>query len=1192
MAQTLLLGLGGTGSRIVNCVADTLKKKHISINDGKICCAVLDTNENDRSKIEKSGVGIPVIPTSKNRTIEDYLKMYSDIGVKLWMPESPALLKENMKDGASQMRPKSRLAFLDIVRDGTIQELQALINKLFDDRDDSKIRVMIVSSLAGGTGSGMFIQTALWLRKYFNSRKCAITLRGIFVLPDVFINTIEDIRRDPTETQSLYANAYGAIRELNAITKIKTKGLVPLLPMKVDNIFDSEIGQPDGQPVYDYAFFIDYTSEGGSVLSQIDHYEQVIARLVYMQLYAPMHDDLYSEEDNLFKRFQKSKEPVFGSCGTAKAVYPADDVFRYCALRAAQDSLSTGWRKIDEEIKEKKRREDEKEKSGVVLTQRLNPRQEYIRLFDSKSSRTGNQVGHDRLFVNVANDVKNEERIAVEDGMVEINYTDKVDDFIEQLDKIVADTVDTTNPGNLSGLRLKKTWLDQNTDTKDTLVSLVEKKKKDVKRFIDDTEASVNDMASDVLELVCSADMGAINQENISSVFGFLTKRDDNNETYFVHPIAVRYLLYKLAARLDEIKGSIVIDSLRQSAEKGYGNGKPKISFDNPKTSSIEDDAISYLNSKKWTQNESKFLKEFKSLYSQHNGGQFELCRVYAISALKLRLSVLLSQRLEKLIGIVERFFNALVKVSNSLEDAVAENIRKNGQIAQKIIYVCASKDDKEAMYQSLCFNTANSDTNVNAIIVRALYGQFCVAENPEAENNQKYKDKKVEDSFYKEVTDTYSKLIRKNNKDDIDLDIYSAICKSADIEYEKAKAAEDEGSSDRLNIDLDTGESLTDDSKHYRHVRAMSDMANRLLNLGSPFLINDDETPEDRNENLIDSDVYDDDTVFTPIKKRKTFWGFNPIVAEKCPELAEILGVNIKLQQNSAYAKNELDCYRAIYGIQAGYVEKFNELKNGDYYKNYNQVVKEMVAGVSAGDNDELVHTPHLDKTWHLFLPYITPEKQALEDRRFFRLFWLAVAYGLISLSSTGKYQLARTKTTATGQYQKNEPVLYKGEQIGKPDVVKLLTALKLDGSFVIEAAASEKKFAEECEKLDNYERTEFLRGKTIKEAKGKADGETVKSTVGGLATALDTNAMTMIVRYHNPPRHDDDITAMLIQSLEQLCCELVANKYERSETGKIQHKGYELCKRIYNASEMRDKDIELIQHWKDAWSKSATED
>ena len=170
MAKTLLLGLGGTGSRIVNYVADDLKKRKISINDDQVCCAVLDTNGNDQRKIMETGVGVPVISTSKNRIIRDYINMYANKGVRSWMPESPALLKESMLDGAAQMRPKSRLAFMDARQDRTIYQLEAQINKLFVEGVDTKIRVMVVSSLAGGTGAGMFIQVALWLRKFFSKK--------------------------------------------------------------------------------------------------------------------------------------------------------------------------------------------------------------------------------------------------------------------------------------------------------------------------------------------------------------------------------------------------------------------------------------------------------------------------------------------------------------------------------------------------------------------------------------------------------------------------------------------------------------------------------------------------------------------------------------------------------------------------------------------------------------------------------------------------------------------------------------------------------------------------------------------------------------------------------------------------------------------------------------------------------------
>lgn len=1171
MAQTLLLGLGGTGSRIVNHVAAELRKNNFTINDGNICCAVLDTNDNDRKKIAETGVGIPVVGTSKDRSIEAYMQMYKNKGVYDWMPESAALLKESMKDGASQMRTKSRLAFMDTVTDRSIRQLEQHIEKLFDKRDGTQIRVMVVSSLAGGTGSGMFIQTALWLRKYFARRKCDVTLRGIFVLPDVFISTLEDIRTDNTEIQSLYANAYGAIRELNAITKIKAKGMKPMLPVKIDDLFDSDKDRNQGEPVYDYAFFVDDISEGGSVLTELAQYEKVVARLVYMQLYAPMHDDLYSEEDNLFKRFQKSEEPLFGSCGTAKAVYPTEDVLRYCTLRAAQQAISTGWRKIDEEIKEKQRKEEERERGGVVLSHRIDPRMEYLRIFDAKASKSGNQVGHDRLFVNIGNDVKNEEKFPADDGTVQVSYTDKVEDLWERIDELVAATVDTQDVGNLSRLRLKKNWASQTTDTVDSLIAMVEKKKTDVQRFVDAVDSSVDAMAEELLDLLCPAGMGDINRDNETSVYGFLTKKDKNGESCFVHPIAVRYLLYKLAAKLDEVKDSIVTDKLRQAAEKGYGNGKKKIDFDNARTKGkVEDDAVSYLKSRAFLQNEEKFLQTFKSLYSQHNEGQAELCRTYAIESVKLRLAVVLSKRVDKLIRTVEDFFNNLVKVSNTMQDALAQNIRENSVISQKVIYVCASAEEKEALYRSLRLDTDHSDANINAIVVSALYGQFCAEENPEAEQNQPYKGKSVENIFFKEVIAAYSKLIMDKNKDDVDLDIYTAICKSVDFAYEKEQKDAQAAESDRLNVDLKTGETLADDSRYQRHIAAMIGIVERLRDLGAPFLISDEEQPEDSDEHLTGEEAEPD--VFTPIKKRKTFWGFHPIVAEKCPALGQILGVSVTAQQNKAYAKNELDCYRAVYGIQAGHVEKFNELKNGDYYRNYRRVVREMIAGVSNGHPEELIFTPHLDKTWHLFLPYITPEKQVREDSKFFRLFWLAAAYGMLSVDKHGKYQIQRIKSTAIGQYRQDEPVLHNGQPIGKVDVLKLLTALKLDGSFAIDAAPLEERFRAECENLDSYEGTWFLRG----DVKNQIDG--------GLASKLDTNAVTMIVRYQNDTKQNTDTTAMLIQALEQLCFELAAANYDGADETKIRIKSYELCMRIYDASAMKDKDINLIKHWKTA--------
>ncbi len=178
----------------------------------------------------------------------------------------------------------------------------------------------------------------------------------------------------------------------------------------------------------------------------------------------------------------------------------------------------------------------------------------------------------------------------------------------------------------------------------------------------------------------------------------------------------------------------------------------------------------------------------------------------------------------------------------------------------------------------------------------------------------------------------------------------------------------------------------------------------------------------------------------------------------------------------------------------------------------------------------------------------------------------------------------------------------MYNDKPVGKTAVTELLASLKFDGAFLIDAAACEKQFALECQQLDNYENTEFLRGRahvgkadeagmTVDEA-GNLTAVTATTTVGGLASTQEHNAVTLIVRYYNYPKSDDDVTAMMIQSLEKLCRELVSNKYGYNEDAKIANRGYELCRRIYIASTMKDKDIELLGHWKDAWARPVISD
>ena len=244
--KTLLVGLGGTGCEIVSRV-----KKRIGTDNPDIQFVGLDT-DTDWDGVE----GLEVIHTSREMEVEKYLKNTENW--QEWFPDNPSLMNHNMIKGAAQIRPLSRLAFAETIssnRLGVLMDAIRNLNIAGNDADAYNIRIMIVSSLAGGTGSGMFIQTALFLRDYIKNTYVKNPLiRGLFALPDLFANELGS----DVQAQSVYANSYGALKELNAINEIclSHDSSADQIMMKIDDLFDSERDRLNaGKKPFDFIFF-------------------------------------------------------------------------------------------------------------------------------------------------------------------------------------------------------------------------------------------------------------------------------------------------------------------------------------------------------------------------------------------------------------------------------------------------------------------------------------------------------------------------------------------------------------------------------------------------------------------------------------------------------------------------------------------------------------------------------------------------------------------------------------------------------------------------------------------------------------------------------------------------------------------------------------------------------------------------
>jgi hypothetical protein len=1152
MKQTVLIGLGGTGSRVVNNVARELQKRNININDGIVTCCVLDTNQSDNDLITASGTAIPVIPTCDERIIDQYLALYANKEPRRWCPYSASYGQESMIDGASEIRSKSRIAFMDTMATGKILELQNAIEKVFHNKPGTaeKVRVLLVSSLAGGTGSGMFIQVALWLRKFFGERQSLATIRGIFLLPDIFIRTIPNVRDNPRKKLYHYANAYAAIRELNAINKV-VKGNAKLeKPLIIDDLFDSNT--PNAKPVFDNAFFIDDVDAGGAAFDSIEAYEEIAAQIVYMQLYAPMQNELISVEDNLFRAFESNPEPVYGSCGTAKAEYPVDAVAEYCALRATQDAISEGWNKIDSEIDGLEEDQAAAEKDGIAVQNPVSRRDMYVTLFEEKTRKKAEEMGADdsALFGRIKGDVYYETRTKTatpgKDKVVRQNKVDRFMNFLyERIKACVSekgggDTIEDVVAGVPEPESVKKV-----TDSLiNKLKGLWVSEQDAIASAVETFEKKCESYADEIVRAVVPMDMGAVNATNERSLYGLFMKKDPEGKDYFVHPVAAKYLLYKLSRDVEVKLGEAFTNT-----KEDVLAGDTTISFDIAKTAKAE------TLEKYWSQlgmiTSKNEVTHFIRQYKLFNAENKLMCEQYETELLTKAVLRIIKSRLDQLIEEIEKLFKYFPRIIEAYGEALQDNIALTQGDLEKTLYVYAKQEHKEAMYKSLGIDLTGRVEELNKGVIESVYGSFCVKVRPNMAANKPYADTNVALFFKDKALESFKKLIMTKHRQEICLTIIQAIEAESDFDYRKQQAKKAE----TVNLLNATNEA---DKARLRHSDAINACRDRLEQMARPFLI---AQPDESLAVIKDVDGLtadpnnaiwmktDDGTVLhMPFQTRLTFWGFHPQVGVDYPNIGAALGANKTTAANVGYGINELYCYTSIYGVIAEAIPKFNELRGGDYYTNYSAVINSMLTG--GGE----VATPHLDKTWHEFLPYVSASKEKSVRQKFYKAFWRAIAYGRISLDGHGRSQLSRQTRDAYGNVNYEDALLLDdGRPISKTDVAALISALKKDPAFeAIIAAELEETFREDLVDMSTYIGTDIVKG---------------------LMTEGDLNPVTLVTRYCASKGYSASVKADLVGALGEILREVAEKKDTNRGQQEIENAKIKLCHRVYEKCTMVGK-------------------
>jgi hypothetical protein len=384
---------------------------------------------------------------------------------------------------------------------------------------------------------------------------------------------------------------------------------------------------------------------------------------------------------------------------------------------------------------------------------------------------------------------------------------------------------------------------------------------------------------------------------------------------------------------------------------------------------------------------------------------------------------------------------------------------------------------------------------------------------------------------------------------------LYDAIAEESDWLYQTALQAEqDSYDSDSSEDDsfAETSAAALRAQRVGKHVKAY---LTKLSNGAAPFLI-----ARPKPVNTADSETYittsTGKVLYMPIQTTLTFWGYHPSLVDDYPEIEGDLGGNKTTAAGAGYGRNELYCYSSVYGIKAADIDKFNELRSGDYFTNYDAVIQMMLKDKSEVD------TPHLDKTWHEILPYVSADKQKEVDRAFRKAIWKAIAYKVITLDAHGKYQLTReyvddygsTKTTV-------EPILLDGKSVSLTEIPSLIKALKMNPLFEMEVMPwLEAEFNKDLAQMTTYESMKLMRA---------------------LEKKTELNPVTMILRYSETRGSNSGEAGQLIGALEDLMKDIVQNYNVNRSGDKEDDVKYKLCFRIFSGSgRTQGKDI-VFRDW-----------
>lgn len=307
---TLIVGLGGTGCKIVQ----KLRRQVISLFGEQQARAfqyvVLDTDvQSPPGDDEWLGPDIfnnlarPFIPIRD--IIQETHRHNIRPWLRAWWPYTdganpqPYMPSADISQGAHAVRPIGRFAFF--YKAHPIRRLlEAKWGAARSVRDEtgsvgasaSSGKIYLICSLAGGTGSGMFIDAAYMLRHVVHNTQFPVFSTGIFLTDSTPFQPYAPTRLIEDRMQ---ANIYASIAELDYYMTHRAAQADDIYRLQFNETFEIN----STQTPFDISYLLGVSNENGRQLRNLDMICNNIAEAIYMEIASPMGDAGRSVLDNV-----------------------------------------------------------------------------------------------------------------------------------------------------------------------------------------------------------------------------------------------------------------------------------------------------------------------------------------------------------------------------------------------------------------------------------------------------------------------------------------------------------------------------------------------------------------------------------------------------------------------------------------------------------------------------------------------------------------------------------------------------------------------------------------------------------------------------------------------------------------------------------------------------------------------------